>query len=146
MVNPTVTNALRQYKTIDAQSATACASPHRLIQMLMESALESLAKTRGHIQRGDIAGRGEQIGRAISLVGGLREGLNLDSGGALAANLDRLYDYIQNRLLEANLHADSELIDEVIHLLHPVKEAWDAIGKNPNGETSLAAATADMPA
>ncbi len=129
MVTPNISNALRQYQQIDAQSAVAFASPHRLIQMLMEGALESLSKAKGHIQRGEVAARGEQLSRAIGIIGGLKDGLNLEAGGGIAANLDALYDYMQRRLLEANLRSDSAILDEVADLLRPIKEAWDAIGE-----------------
>ena len=44
------------------------------------------------------------------------------------AALDRLYDYMQRRLLEANLRNDPAIIDEVSGLLKTVKSAWDEIG------------------
>lgn len=131
MVTPNIHNALRQYQQINAQSAVESASPHRLIQMLMEGALESLSKARGHLQRDEVAARGEQIGRSISIIGGLREGLNQEAGGEIATNLDNLYDYMQRRLVEANLNADVTIIDEVTDHLRPIKEAWDAIGSTP---------------
>jgi flagellar protein FliS len=132
MVIPNSNAALRQYQQIDAQSAVAFASPHRLIQMLMEGALESLTKAKGHIQRSEVAAKGEQISRAISIIGGLREGLNPEAGGEIAANLDALYDYMQRRLLEANLKAEESIVDEVIERLRTIKEAWDAIGETPS--------------
>ncbi|MCK7510347.1 MAG: flagellar export chaperone FliS [Desulfobacterales bacterium] len=142
MAIPNVNNALRQYQQMNAQTGVAYASPHRLIQMLMEGALERIAVAKGCIQRQDIAGKGEQIGKAIDIIGGLREGLNQEAGGELAANLDALYDFMQQRLVEANLRSDVALLDEVVELLRPVKEAWDAIGSAPNAEDSPAAADA----
>ncbi|TVR65164.1 MAG: flagella export chaperone FliS [Candidatus Competibacteraceae bacterium] len=128
MVTPNISNALRQYQQIDAQSAVAFASPHQLIQMLMDGALESLSKAKGHIQRGEVAARGEQLSRAIGIIGGLKDGLNLEAGGEIAANLDALYDYLQRRLLEANVKNDGEMVDEVTARLNELKIAWDAIG------------------
>lgn len=144
MVTPNANTALRQYQQIDAQSAAAFADPHRLIQMLMEGALESLTKAKGHIQRNEVAAKGEQIGRAIGIIGGLREGLNPDAGGEIAANLDAVYDYMQRQLLEANLRSDIALLDEVTDLLRPIKEAWDAIGNTP--EATEFPSTVDVPA
>lgn len=131
MVAPRFSNALRQYQQVDKQTAVADASPHRLIQMLMEGVQESLIKAKGHIERGEIADKGAQISRAIGCIGGLRDGLKPEAGPEIAANLDALYDYMERRLLEANLNADIELVEEVIDLLRPVKEAWDAIGNTP---------------
>ncbi|MBL8259488.1 MAG: flagellar export chaperone FliS [Candidatus Competibacteraceae bacterium] len=143
MATPNISKGLRQYQQVNTQSSVAYASPHRLIQMLMEGAFERIAVAKGCIQRQDIAGKGEQIGKAIDIVGGLREGLNHDAGGEIAANLDALYAYLQKRLLEANLRSDVAMLDEVADLLRPVKEAWDAIGDAPKAED---AAVADAPA
>ncbi len=131
MVATRISNALRQYQQVDKQTAAADASPHRLIQMLMEGIQESLIKAKGHIERNEIAGKGEQISRAIGCIGGLRDSLRPEASPEMAANLDALYDYMERRLLEANLSADVDLLDEVIDLLHPIKEAWDAIGNAP---------------
>ena len=143
MAMPNIPKALRQYQQVNTQSGVAYASPHRLIQMLMEGALERIAVAKGCIQRQDIAAKGEQIGKAIDIIGGLRDGLNMDAGGEIAANLDALYDYLQRRLLEANLHSDLAILDEVADLLRPIKEAWDAIGETPQANS---AAAVDTPA
>lgn len=119
--------ALRQYQTVNTQAQLSDASPHRLIQMLMEGGLSRLAQARGAIQHGQVAAKGELISKAIGIIGGLREGLNLQSGGEIAANLDRLYEYMIARLVEANLSNDVALIDEVAGLLRNVKSGWDAI-------------------
>lgn len=136
-------NALKQYRQVNTESAVAYASPHRLIQMLMEGAMDSLTKARGHIERGEIIAKGEQISKAISIIGGLREGLNLESGGELAANLDSLYDYMQRQLVESNRRSDSLLIEQVAGLLRPVKDAWDTIGATP-AETTAEVSGAPM--
>lgn len=119
--------ALRQYQTVNTQAQVMDASPHRLIQMLMEGGLTRLAQARGAIERGQLAQKGELIGKAIGIVGGLREALNLELGGELALNLDRLYGYMTERLLEANRSGDAAILDEVSGLLREVKSGWDAI-------------------
>ena len=144
MVTANIPKALRQYQRVNAQSGVAYASPHRLIQMLMEGALERIAVAKGCIQRQDIAAKGEQIGKAIDIIGGLRDGLNSDAGGEIAVNLDALYDYLQRRLLQANLNSDITILDEVADLLRPIKEAWDTIGEIPKADSTPAAV--DTPA
>ena len=67
------------------------------------------------------------ISKAIGIIGGLREGLDLQQGGELAENLDRLYEYMVSRLLEANSANDADMLDEVAGLLRNVKSGWDAI-------------------
>jgi len=119
--------AMRQYQSVNTQAKAVDASPHRLIQMLMEGGLSRLAQARGAMDRGQVAMKGELIGKAIAIVGGLREGLDLEKGGEVAANLDRLYEYMITRLFEANLHNTVAPLDEVAVLLRNVKSGWDAI-------------------
>ncbi len=120
--------ALRQYQKVGAQAQTSEASPHRLVQMLMEGGLDRIAQAKGAMSRRDIAAKGILIGKAIDIIGGLREGLDLENYGTPALrNQDNLYDYMQKRLTEANAKNDAMILDEVTDLLITVKEGWDAI-------------------
>jgi flagellar protein FliS len=119
--------ALRQYQTVNTQAQVSDASPHRLIQMLMEGGLSRLAQAKGVMMHGQHAAKGELLSKAIGIIGGLRESLDLQQGGEIAANLDRLYEYMVSRLVEANIGNDVAIIDEVAELLRNVKSGWDAI-------------------
>ena len=116
-----------QYKQVGAQSGVESATPHRLIQMLLEGALEKINLAKGYMQRGDTAMKGTHISWAISIIDGLRMSLDKDAGGEIAANLDSLYDYMGRRLVEANLRNDIKMLDEVSGLLIEIKSAWDVI-------------------
>lgn len=120
-------SALQQYQTVNNQAQAAAADPHRLIQMLMEGGLTRLAQARGAMEREQTALKGELIGKAIGIVGGLRQGLDLENGGEIAVNLDRLYEYMTRRLMEANVQNDPAILEEVSSLLREVKSGWDAI-------------------
>jgi flagellar protein FliS len=120
-------SALNQYRNMGLHSNVMEASPHRLIQMLMEGALERLATAKGSIERGDSAQKGSLITGAISIIGGLQASLDMDAGGEIAANLDALYEYMNGRLLKANASNDVALLDEVTRLLLEIKSGWDAI-------------------
>ncbi|WP_341303415.1 flagellar export chaperone FliS [Pseudomonas sp. TMP25] len=122
-------SALKQYQTVNTQAQTTEASPHRLIQMLMEGGLTRLAQARGAIERDQVALKGEFISKAIGIIGGLREGLNLELGGEVAVNLDNLYEYMTTRLVEANVQNIVAPLDEVSGLLRNVKSGWDAIAE-----------------
>lgn len=122
-----VQGALNQYRKVGVHAAIADASPHRLIQMLMEGALDKIQVAKGHMERGEVAAKGKHISWAISIIDGLRTSLDMKAGGKLAENLDDLYDYMSRRLLDANLHNDPAALDEVTHLLLEIKQGWDAI-------------------
>jgi flagellar protein FliS len=119
--------ALQQYQQIGIQSSIVDASPHRLIQMLLEGALDRLAKARGSVIRGETAEKCRYIGAAMAIVDGLAGSLNLEAGGEVANNLAALYDYVGRRLLQANVESSAPMLDEVVGLLGQVKEGWDAI-------------------
>ena len=129
--------ALRQYTTMGTRTEVESASQHRLIQMLMEGALARIIKAKTYIQNNDTHMKGELISMAISIIGGLRDSLDHKAGAEIAGNLDRLYEYMSVRLLEANLRNDAVILDEVYELMSEIKGAWDAIGQPPPGMNSM---------
>ena len=120
--------ALRQYQKVNGVAQTSEASPHRLVQMLMQGGLDRIAQAKGAIARNDLAQKGILIGKAIGIIGGLREGLDLENQAEALADIDGLYAYMSRRLVEANVQNDPEILNEVERMLITVKEGWDAIG------------------
>lgn len=120
-------SALRAYRNVSAQSAIVDSSPHQLILMLLDGAIEKTAGAIGHMRHGEAAEKGRLIGGSIAIIDSLRTSLDHKVGGELAGNLDRLYDYMNRRLLEANLKNDPTILSEVVSLLKEVRDAWNAI-------------------
>lgn len=118
---------VNQYGRIAAQSEAGFASPHRLVQMLMEGALDKIHTAKGLMARQDYAGKSEQITWAGSIINGLRSGLDMETGGEIANNLNDLYAYMDRRLIDANVDNDVAILDEVSALLVEIKSAWDAM-------------------
>lgn len=119
-------NAVNSYKSgIVAEIEEA--NPHRLIQMLFEGGVQRIAVAKGALMHNQISQKGENISRAIAIIGGLRSSLDLKQG-EIAQNLDNLYEYMERRLVEANLKNDLNILDEVSGLLKEIKTAWDAVG------------------
>jgi flagellar protein FliS len=126
-------SALKEYGKVSVQTGASYASPHRLITMLLDGALEKISAAKGFMQRGEIANKGNYISWAISIVEGLRLSLDTDKGGEVAENLDRLYDYMERRLVEANASNSEEMLDEVSSLLVTIKSAWQEIPAEMHG-------------
>lgn len=120
-------SGVAQYGKVAAESEVAYASPHRLVQMLMEGALDKIATAKGCIERHDLAEKSRQITWAMSIINGLRSSLDMEAGGAIAVNLDDLYAYMTRRLIDASAHNDADALNEVINLLLEIKGAWDAM-------------------
>lgn len=121
--------AMQQYKQVNTHAVVEGASPHRLVQLLMESMLRRLAEAKGALAREDVAARGEALGKAIDIVNALQAALNKEVESELPSQLDALYDYMQRRLLAANTQADVAAVDEVANLMRTVKEGWDGIAE-----------------
>lgn len=116
-----------QYGKVAAESEAGYANPHRLVQMLMEGALDKVATAKGCIERNDLAGKSRQISWAMSIVSGLRTSLDMETGGPIAANLDDLYEYMTRRLIDASTQNDTDALTEVGDLMLEIKGAWDAM-------------------
>ena len=89
--------AMKHYKQVSVHSNLMDASPHRLVQMLMEGVLEKVAEAKGNMINQYIAKKGKDIGTAITIIAGLQSSLNKEAGGEVAENLDNLYDYMCRR-------------------------------------------------
>jgi len=119
--------AMKQYRHNHVQGGIEGASPHRLVQMLMEGALEKILAAKGYMANDNIAKKGENISWALSILDSLRSCLNVEQGGEFAQNLSALYDYMEQQLLQANIKNDPKLLDEVGQLMIQIKSGWDAI-------------------
>ena len=120
-------SGVAKYGKVAAESEADYANPHRLVQMLMEGALDKVATAKGCIERNDLEGKSRQITWAMSIINGLRTSLDMDAGGAIAVNLDDLYDYMIRRLIDASAQNDADALTEVIDLMLEIKGAWDAM-------------------
>lgn len=129
MYSPASSRAASAYRQVGVQSAVDGASPHTLIKMLFDGLIQSLNAARGALQRGDVAEKGRQIGKAVRILEeGLKGGLNPVQGGEIANNLRALYDYCVGRLTLANVRNDAALVEEVARLIAPVAQGWNEIG------------------
>ena len=127
MYSPATHSATKVYQQIGTTTEIENASPHRLIQLMMEHVLANIGLARSNLAKGNVAEKGKNIGDAIGIINGLQASLNHKADERMSENFDALYAYMMRRLLEANLHNDESMLDEVAGLMRELKEAWDAI-------------------
>ncbi len=118
---------LQSYKNVGTHGSLAEASPHQVVQVMLDAVLARIAEAGGHLERGEVAAKGEKIGKALAIIEALMLGLDKERGGDLAQNLERLYDYASRTLLRANLENRADLLKEVTSLLREIKVGWDGI-------------------
>ena len=64
----------------------------------------------------------------------LRDTLDLEAGGDVADNLLALYNYMVERLSDAHINNDLNILDEVSSLLTPIRDAWVQIPEEAKQE------------
>ncbi|SES80060.1 flagellar export chaperone FliS [Thorsellia anophelis] len=125
----------QSYENVGLESSVMSANPHQLITLLFDGAINALLRAKILIEQGDspnhIAEKGSAISKSIGIIdNGLRASLNPEVDGELADNLDSLYGYMTDRLVQANLKNDVKSIEEVIKLLTNIADAWKEIDPN----------------
>lgn len=129
-------SAANTYANVGIESKVTGASPHQLITLLYEGAIEALYQAKMHMETKRVEHKGHMINKAITIINdGLLASLNTDVGGELAHNLAALYDYMGYCLMAANRTNNPKAVDDVIKLLTDLREAWLAIDpeKKVNG-------------
>jgi len=108
------------YRTVDAQSR----SPLELVVMLYDGGIRFVSEARDADERKDLIARSVAVSKSLAIVGELRSTLNLDEGGDMALDLDRLYDYMMTRLLDVTTKRDTSGLEEVQRLMITVRDGW----------------------
>ena len=120
-------SALSQYRNVGAIGSVESADPHKLVQLLYDGLAEALSTARGAIERGDLRSKSAAIGKAAGIIDALHSSVDAQRGGAIAENLERLYDYMGRKLTDANLHNDIHALHEVSNVTETLSGAWNTI-------------------
>jgi len=127
MYQSTAVAAMQQYQNVGIETGVMDASPHRIVDLLLQGAIDKLARAKCFSLRNNRARLGETISSVLAIIGTLRSGLDHDRGGQISENLLALYDYMETRLLDANFDSDEVIFDEVASLLGQISEGWKSI-------------------
>ena len=122
--------AFQAYKETGTSTAVMDATPHQLTALLFKAVLDKLAIAEGAISRGDVPARCDAISKATNIVIELKSTLDLENGGDVASELDRLYEFSINELLDANSQKSIEKIRSVRAVISQINEAWIQISPN----------------
>ncbi len=129
--------ALKQYSNIEQTVQAEYATPHQLTKMLFSGALRALAIAESAMQQKKYQKKGEQLARAINIIEGLDDSLDMEKGGELAQNLGSLYQYMVQRLYKSSFDNDPVIVREVSNLLREISSAWDQIPPKDRNLTSV---------
>jgi len=131
-------NPISAYASVNVETSISDASPHALVLLLFDGAIQACISARLHMERNEIPEKGSAVSKAINIItNGLKASLDMESGGELAERLAALYDYMVQRLLFANMKNQPAALSEVVTLLNELREAWAQIA--PDRQQAAAA-------
>jgi flagellar protein FliS len=115
--------AAQQYLQTQVRSST----PLELVVMLYDAALRASATAADAMIRRDIPTRRTALSRTMAIVGELQSTLDMDKGGAIAVELDRLYSWMMSQLVDATVRQDAKPIQDVHKTLAILRDGWSQI-------------------
>lgn len=99
----------------------------RLIVLLYDGAIKFMRLAIKELEAGNYEAKGRYITKAQDIINELNAVLDIDAGGEIAANLRKLYCFMNNRLTEANTKGDAQTIREVITIMEELNQSWKTI-------------------
>ncbi|WP_342540902.1 flagellar export chaperone FliS [Heyndrickxia sp. FSL K6-6286] len=112
------------YQTYKNNSITT-ASPGELTLMLYNGCLKAIKQAKDAIGKGSIEKRNSNIQKAQAIIKELMVTLNTEI--AISKNLMDLYDYMNRRLIEANINNDISVLNEVEGLVTEFRDTWKQV-------------------
>lgn len=117
------TNAYNVYK----QNSVTTASPGELTLMLYNGSIKFLGKVKVAIEEKNIQDKNYNIQRSQAIIAELMSTLNMDY--EISEQMLPLYEYMNRRLFEANIHNDIAIIEEVEGLMTEFRNTWKEVIK-----------------
>ena len=104
-------------------------SPVEIIARLYHELGKTISNAKEALMEKNIALKGENIGRAVSIIRELQASLDMEKGREIASNLNNLYAYLINELTMANLKNEVTRIDTIIKTVDPLTGAWNELAR-----------------
>ena len=121
---------IERYRQMDITTA----SPVVIVARLYDAAIRNAREAKEHLAEGRIAPRAKCISKSMAIVAELQGTLDLERGGEIAQNLERLYPFVLDRLVVANVESSVEALDEAIGVLTTLQDAWShVVQARPDG-------------
>lgn len=126
------------------ETAVETASPARLIVMLYDGAIRFINEANYAMRQRDYETQNYKLQRAQKILAELISSLDFEKGGEIAENLFRLYTYMYNQLVEANIQDAPERLEHVVVLLSELREAWDTIASESEAQVRIPTAKVSL--
>jgi flagellar protein FliS len=122
-----MSNPYSQYQ----KTQVVTASREKILLMLYEGAIRFTKHAHAALKQGKVAEKGKYISKATAILSELMATLDFKAGGQLAVDLENLYVFMIDKLIEGNIKNDPECLAHVEQLLMTLFEAWKDVVENP---------------
>ena len=112
------------------ENSVTTQSKGRLIVLLYEGAIKFMKLAIIELEAGNYEAKGQYINKAREIVNELNAVLDIQAGGEMATNLRKLYLFVLQKLSDANIKRDPQMIREVITVMEELNQGWKAISAN----------------
>jgi flagellar protein FliS len=136
-----LSNPYQQYRTTSVETSR----PVDLVVMLYKGLIRFTQRAIQAVERQDISEAHNSFVRAQDIIAELANGLNMEDGGPIAAQLSAIYDYLNRLLIDANCNKSIAPATEALTLVSELLGAWQAIADGRTDE-ALATARTEAPA
>lgn len=109
------------------------ASPAQLTLMLYDGAIKFCNIAIMAIEKNDIQKAHNNIIKVENIISEFRATLNFKY--PVAQEFENVYKYLAERLVEANIKKDKEILEEVLEHLRTMRETWEEVMKRGKHET-----------
>ncbi len=106
------------------QTAVKTANRGQLLIMLYEAAIQNVKKATAALEAKDMGSKGKSIGKAHDIINELLNTLNFEIGGNIARELERLYNFMIEQLVKANIENSKDSLLAVQKILENLLGAW----------------------
>lgn len=128
--------ALKAYRNTDVDARCADSDKRQLVIMMYDGAIDAIKLAAAHAERQEHKAVNAAVSRAMTIIAGLRETLDLEQGGSVAQHLNDFYQFLTRKLMRSGAHASSADLADCHDLLAQVREAWAAISPAAAGQVN----------
>lgn len=119
------------YRNQYQKTAVTTASNEKILLMLYEGAIRFIKLAIDATNKNNIADKGRYISKATAIISELMATLDFKAGGELAADLENLYVFMIDKLIEGNIENKVEHFKSVEQLMTTLYVAWKDVIENP---------------
>lgn len=98
------------------------AKPEELTLMLYDGIIKFIKQTKLFNEKKDVEESNRSNLKAQAIIEELRATLNMDV--EISTNFEKLYTFMNERLVEANISKDNAILDEVLELATEFRDSW----------------------